>query len=102
MPPQAAGRVLRPALRASAPTLKATSVVRFDHRAIARRGTLVRGEHAMSTPRGRSTDPVFRTAAWFYLVPRALTFMLVLAVIALASFLVLIPLVEQLIERFGR
>ena len=48
-----------------------------------------------------STDRIVRTAAWFYVAPRAAKGIFILAIIGLAAFLVFIQLAIVILHRVG-
>ena len=46
-------------------------------------------------------EPVFRAAAWLYVLPRAAKVVLILTIAALAAFMVLAPLALKMLARLG-
>ena len=55
----------------------------------------------MTKPTRVSRDQVVRTGAWLYVLPRLLKAAVLFVAVAIAAFLVIIPLLEELLRQMA-
>ena len=55
----------------------------------------------MNSSRNSGPDRILRTAAWFYVIPRAATGILIMAMLGLAAFLVFLQMALVILRHLG-